>query len=72
LEACVTSGVSDVSAFELAPHAVSALSAANESIDFNAKASLEWWLLRIELIRVSQDWLQTKFPRSSIPFIRNL
>jgi hypothetical protein len=34
-------GISDVCAFELAPHATSELSAANASIDFNPNATLE-------------------------------
>jgi hypothetical protein len=62
----------DVSAFELAPHAASEPSAAKTNIDFNANADPNWRLRRIELIRVSQDLLRQLFPRSSIPFIRNL
>ena len=62
----------DVCALELAPHAASEPSAANTSMDFNANANLEQRLRRIELIRVSQDLQLQIFPRSSIPFVRNL
>ena len=61
-----------VSAFELAPHAASEVSAANTNIDFNANANPLRRLRRIELIRVSQDLLQQLFPRRLILFIRNL
>jgi hypothetical protein len=44
------SAMSDVCAFELAPHAASELSAANPSIDFNAYADLVQRLRRIEAI----------------------
>lgn len=72
LGVCVGCDVSDVTAFELAPHAASELSTANANIDFNANANRERWLRRIELIRVSPRLTATKFPRSSIPFTRNL
>jgi hypothetical protein len=61
-----------VSAFELMPHAASEPSVSNANIEFNTNANRERWLRRIELIRVSQESLQQIFPRSSIPFIRNL
>jgi hypothetical protein len=51
-----------VSAFELSPHAASALSAANTNMDFNANANPLRRLRRIELIHVSQDSLR-KFLR---------
>ena len=65
-------GVCGDVAFELAPHAASALRAANPSIDFNANANLVRWLRRIELITRLPRFTATTFPRSLIPFIRNL
>ena len=42
-----------VSAFELSPHAASALSTTNTNMDFNANANPKLRLRRIELIHVS-------------------
>ena len=53
----LVSGVLDVSAFELAPHAASAQREANARMDFNANANLMQRLRRIELI--------TRLPRLS-------
>jgi hypothetical protein len=62
----------DVSAFELAPHAASALSTVNANRDFNANANPEWRLRRIELITRLPNILRQLFPRSLNPFFRNL
>jgi hypothetical protein len=54
--------VVDVSAFELSPHAASALSALNPRISFNANANLEQRLRRIELItRLPKNYCENFF-----------
>jgi hypothetical protein len=55
------SDVSDVSAFELSPHAARKLSAANTNIDFNANANLVQRLRRIELITRLPRFTATNF-----------
>jgi len=51
----------DVFAFELAPHAASALSTVNTKIDFNANANLEQRLRRIEIITRLPKFSMTVF-----------
>ena len=55
-----------VSAFELSPHAASALSTTNTNMDFNANANPKLRLRRIELILVSQDSLRKFLARRLI------
>jgi hypothetical protein len=62
---CGVSGVDEVSALELVPHAASELSAANPSIDFNANAIPKWRLRRIELITHLPRFTATNFFRGT-------
>lgn len=60
----LVAGLGDVNAFELWPHAASALSTVNAKKDFNASANLDRRLRRIELITHLPGITATIFPRS--------